>query len=81
MNKENYIHYLLYDQWSIAYAYYKEKFDRSSGADMLGIREFNSYLSAWPSRDIAFDRAFQYYEQKFNLVRVYDKNNSFLTIK
>jgi len=81
MTKEDYIHRLMHDRMAIVYAFYSEKFNEKVHGNKLSIIEFHSYFNSWWFKDQAFHVAFQYFENKFNLVRVYDKNNNFLAIR
>ena len=57
----------------IPYEYYKEKLDRSKHKKVLSFQEFGIYLPMFTSPQTAFEIACQYYDQKFVVTELRDK--------
>ena len=79
MTKSEYIHRRINNDLNIVYEYYLERFDgnKHKGA-RLGLQEFFIYLNMWGDINQIYERVRQYYDEKFNIITLSDKNNNIL---
>lgn len=79
MTREQYIVMRDGGNFNIVYEYYKEKFDHSKHKPFLSIFELPQMLLATgygPNQ--LLDKCIRYYDEKFNLVHLLDKNGNLI---
>lgn len=62
----------------IAYEYYKEKFDSRKHKPFLGPQEFFVYFQMCMDVQKAYEKVCNYYDDKFKIVLLKDKNGNFI---
>ena len=75
MDKRLYLKYKEVNPALIAYEYYKEHFHKTSGR-MATQQEFQQVFPFYPGAQIAMQKAVQYYDNKFAVTYLIDKNNT-----
>ena len=78
MTKHEYIQMKKAGSAELVYEYYKERFDRSKHRPFLPPHEFAMYLQMCMDVPRVFERVCQYYDDKFNIVLLKDKNGNFI---
>ncbi len=74
MNKEQYLELMKNKNYSsILYEYYKEKFQEKEYKTFLTIEQFIHFLKMFDYVNIGMEKASKYYEEKFNIVRIHNK--------
>lgn len=73
MNKSEYLSLKLSGSIAIPYEYYKEKLDTNKHKRVLSPQEFGIYLPMYMNPQNAFEIACQYYDQKFVVTELRDK--------
>lgn len=63
----------------LVYEYYKERFDRNKHSPFLPPSEFAMYLQMCMDVPRVFERVCNYYDDKFNIVLLKDKNGNFIS--
>lgn len=81
MTKEEYFKLINNNPKDILYEMYKEKFDSSKHKQFLSKEQFFHYLTFYKPIQELFEIAFNYYDDKLNIVRVYDKNLKLILIQ
>jgi hypothetical protein len=64
---------------AIPYEYYREKLDTNKHKRVLSPQEFNIYLPMHMNPGTAFEIACQYYDQKFVVTELRDKNGNLIS--
>ena len=78
MTKEQYFKRVQTNQGAIMYEMYKEKFDEKKHKPFLQGDEFMTYLRMSGMMNQAFEAACSYYEQKFNINKLFDKQGKLI---
>ena len=79
MTKELYIaHFEAQNADEILYQFYLERFDRSKHKPLLAKGEFLHTLNLLMDIRGCFEMAFNYYNDKFDIIVITDKNKTFL---
>jgi len=78
MDKEQYFHNVRYNQGAVMYEMYKEKFDEKKHKPFLQGHEFIMYLQMSGMMNEAFESACRYYEHKFDITKLFDKNGKLI---
>jgi hypothetical protein len=78
MTKEQYFSNVQHNQAAVMYEMYKEKFDKEKHKPFLGLNEFMMYIQMSGMVNQAFETACRYYEHKFNINKLYDKNGKLI---
>ena len=78
MTKEQYFHDVQHNQGQILYSMYVEKFDKERHKPFLEPQQFMMYLQMSGMMPQAFEAACQYYEQKFSINKLFDKNGKLI---
>lgn len=77
MDKRLYLKYKEVNPALIAYEYYKEHFHKANGR-MATQQEFQQMFPFYPGAQMAMQKAIQYYDNKFAVTYLIDKNNTIL---
>ena len=78
MTKEQYFQNIQHDQGKVMYEMYKEKFDENKHKPFLQPEQFMMYLQMSGMMQQAFVIACHYYEQKFDITKLFDKNGKLI---
>jgi hypothetical protein len=78
MTKEQYQHCVQYDHGQILYSMYQEKFDSKKHHPFLQFQQFMLCMQMSGMLSTYFERACQYYEQKFGINRLYSKDGTLI---
>lgn len=78
MNKSEYLSLKLSGSMMIPYEYYKEKLDTDKHKRVLSPQEFGIYLPMHMNPGTAFEIACQYYDQKFVVTELRDKEGKLI---
>lgn len=78
MNKSDYLHLRSNDQKALIYEFYKERFDGDKHKPFLSLVEVITYLPMWGNIVTILEKVINYYNQKFNIVNVLDKNGNLI---
>ena len=79
MTKEQYLHFKSTRDFNIIYNFYMEKFDHSKHKPFLLIMELLEHLPRWGNLQVIFEDVCDYYDNKFEIVEVKDREGN--TIK
>lgn len=81
MNKDQYIAYrLINDFLGIAYQYYLEKVKEKGVTGRLGEDFFRTTFSIWPYHKMVIEDIIPYYDSKFNVNTVLNKDGKIIKI-
>jgi hypothetical protein len=80
MTREQYLMMRQGGNFNIVYEFYKENFDQSKHKPFLGIQELAQLLPMFGNIDVIFETCCKHYDQKFNVVRVSDKNGNLIKL-
>lgn len=78
MTKDQYLSLKIQNSLNIVYEYYKERFDRSKHRPFLPPHEFAMYLQMCMDVPRVFEKVCNYYDDKFKIVLLKDKNGNFI---
>ena len=78
MDKEQFFYNVQHNQGQIMYEMYTEKFDEKKHKPFLRIHEFMMYLQMSGMMQQAFESACHYYEHKFNINKLFDKDGKLI---
>jgi hypothetical protein len=78
MDKEQYFHAVQHNQAAVMYEMYKEKFDAAKHKPFLQPEQFMMYLQLSGMMNQAFEAACHYYEQKFDITKLFDKTGKLI---
>lgn len=78
MTKHDYLQLKMQNSLEIAYEYYKEKFDKSKHKPFLGAQEFMVFLQMNMNVPGVFEKVCRYYDDKFTVVELKDKNGQLM---
>ena len=79
MTKEQYIVFRNNGNFNIVYEYYKERFDHKKHKPFLGLAELPQFLMATGFNvNQIFNKCCKYYDEKFNIVHLLDKNGDLI---
>ena len=79
MTKEQYFQDVQQQNFGrVLYSMYQEKFDHNKHKPFLQPREFMMYMQMSGMLNTYLERAFQHYEQKFEITKLYDKNGKLI---
>lgn len=79
MTKHEYIQMKKAGSVELVYEYYKERFDRNKHRPFLSPHEFAMYLQMCMDVPRVFEKVCNYYDNKFNIVLLKDKNGNFIS--
>lgn len=79
MTKDKYLKCIFSDHYEIMYQYYKENIKDSM--HLFNKSEFSFAMQMYPLAQNALNVSINYYEKKFKLVRVLDKDGKLIAIK
>ena len=80
MTREQYIQMRTNGNFNIVHNYYSEKFDSSKHNPFLGMMQLATFLPAWGNVDAVFEKVCRYYDQKFDVRILTDKNGNLIKI-
>lgn len=80
MTREQYIQMRLNGNFNVIHQYYSEKFDHSKHSPFLGIMELARLLPMWTDVNALFEKVCRYYDEKFNVRVLSDKNGNVIKI-
>lgn len=81
MNKDQYLAYrLVNDFLGIAYQYYLEKVKEKGITGILGEDFFRTTFSIWPFSEMVVEEILPYYDAKFNLTFLLDKEGKIIKV-
>ena len=73
MNKEMYLNLQQSNQGQLIYIYYKEKFDEKKHRPLLQFQELMHYLQMVSNIQVILEIICQYYDSKFKITRIFNK--------
>lgn len=79
MTKDQYLSLKMQNSLQIAYEYYKEKFDSRKHKPFLGTQEFFVYFQMCMDIQKVYEKVCNYYDDKFKIVLLKDKNGNFIS--
>ena len=81
MIKEQYLECLKNNNYSfILYEYYKEKFSEKKHEIFLPLEQFMHFIQMLDYVNLGMERVSKYYEEKFNIVRTFNKEGQLIAI-
>ena len=81
MTKEQYIESLKNNNYSfVLYEYYKEKFSEKKYDTFLPLNQFIHFIQMFDYINVGMERVSKYYEEKFNIVRTFNKEGQLIAI-
>jgi hypothetical protein len=81
MDREKYLKMREGQNFNIIYEYYKEKFDPNKHKPFIGIMDLpNLLLATGRSIDMIFENCCRYYDEKFDVRILSDKNGNVIKI-
>ncbi len=78
ITKEQYINLRNSKTVDVIYYYYREHHVPEKHIGPFDIQEFFIYLNMWGNMQQIFQKVIDYYDQKFNLVQLLDKNGNII---
>lgn len=78
MTKHDYIQLKRHNSLNVVYEYYKERFDSRKHNPFLGPQEFFIYFQMYMDVPRVFEKVCSYYDDKFKIVLLKDKNGNFI---
>lgn len=78
MTKEEYLEFRKTLSINLLYEYYKEKFDKNEHSPFLLFEQFIQTIQLWPGTKFAFDKVWEYYDEKFSVVKLLDKEGNLI---
>ena len=81
MTKENYLQLRNNNHQLLLYEYYKEKFNKDRHSLFLNINDFIRTLQLWGDINFIFRNVCKYYNNKFDIVEVFDKKGNLISSK
>jgi hypothetical protein len=78
MTKQEYLNYKQTDQMAILYHFYKERFDRYKHKPFLQRKEFDTFATMVMDMGLAYQRATDHYDAKFNVIHLADKEGKII---
>jgi hypothetical protein len=76
MTREEYLAFRGSASHNILYEYYKEKYDGYKHNPFLDFMEFITFMKMWPGARGSYERALEYYDEKFNVTVLMDKDGN-----
>jgi len=73
MTREDYVGYRNNNRHDYLYEFYKENFNKEKYSIFLDIADFFKYFQMWPPNMMVVDEVSQYYDIKFNVIKVWQK--------
>lgn len=80
MTREQYIRMRDNGNFNIVYEYYREKFDHSKHRPFLSLMELVQILPQVMSANAAMDASLRYFDQKFDIRLLSDKDGAIIKI-
>jgi hypothetical protein len=77
MDRETYLNYRNIRSIIPMYEYYKEHFNEIKYKPFLNINEFIHFTSIWPGTQEAYSMVTNYYDSKFSIIKIPDKNGNY----
>lgn len=74
MTREDYLALRGSTSYNLLYEYYREKYDGYKHNPFLDFSEFITFMQMWPGARGSYERALEYYDQKFNVTVLMDKD-------
>jgi len=78
MTKQEYLMYRNKTSIELMYAYYKEHFDSNVHKPFLNINDFHQFINLWPGARAGYDKVIRYYDEKFNVSKLLDKDGNLI---
>ena len=78
MTREQYLQMRQGQNFNIVHEFYKEKFDHSKHSPFLSLMELATFLPMTGSVNIIFERCCKYYDEKFDVRILSDKNGNYI---
>ena len=78
MTREQYLQMRQGQNFNIVYEFYKEKFDSSKHSPFLSLMELATFLPMTGNVNIIFERCCKYYDEKFDVRILTDKNGNYI---
>ena len=78
MTREQYLRMRQGQNFNIVHEFYKEKFDSSKHSPFLSLMELATFLPAFGNVNIIFERCCKYYDEKFDVRILSDKNGNYI---
>lgn len=79
MTREQYLGLRGSTSYNLLYEYYKEKYDGYKHNPFLDFMEFVKFMQMWPGVREAYAKALEYYDQKFNVKVIMDKDGNVIS--
>jgi hypothetical protein len=78
MTKEDYLKFRAGQNFNIVHEFYKEKFDHSKHSPFLSLMELATFLPAFGNVNMIFEKCCRYYDEKFDVKILSDKNGNLI---
>lgn len=78
MTREQYLMMREKQNFNIIFEYYKEKFDLKKHTPFLQIEQLAQLLPMFGNINVVFDNCCKYYDEKFNVTILSDKNGNYI---
>ena len=78
MTREQYLQMRQGQNFNIVHEFYKEKFDHSKHSPFLSVIELAQLLPMFGNANLIFERCCKYYEEKFDVRILTDKNGNYI---
>jgi hypothetical protein len=79
MTREEYLGLRGSTSYNLLYEYYKEMYDGQKHQPFLQFMDFVNFMQMWPGIRGSYEKVLEYYDQKFNVNVVMDKNGNIIT--
>jgi hypothetical protein len=80
MTREQYIQMRTNSNFNIVHNFYSEKFDHSKHKPFLSMMELATFLPSWGNLDAVFEKCCRYYDEKFDVKVLLDKDGNLIKI-
>jgi hypothetical protein len=80
MTREQYIQMRTNGNFNIVHNFYSEKFDHSKHKPFLSMMELATFLPSWGNLDAVFEKCCRYYDEKFDVKVLLDKDGNVIKI-
>jgi len=80
MTREQYIQMRTNGNFNIVHNFYSEKFDHSKHKPFLSMMELATFLPSWGDVNAVFEKCCRYYDEKFDVKVLLDKDGNVIKI-
>jgi hypothetical protein len=76
MTRDEYLGLRSSTSYNLLYEYYREKYDGYKHQPFLDFMEFVKFMQMWPGIRGSYDKVLEYYDEKFNVKVLMDKDGN-----